>query len=133
MQCKTPRSRGSCRRYVLYVNKGYRRSGTPAGCKAPRNIAGLCHHHAWGKVNSWIQDDRYLAFDRDPAARQYAHRELLKHRLLEAQLHDIRECPAFNFPLGNERFREAIETALGRRVGARNLCRPSARNAAAQI
>lgn len=54
MQCKTPRSRGSCRRYVL--NKGYRRSGTPAGCKAPRNIAGLCHHHAWGKANSLIQN-----------------------------------------------------------------------------
>ncbi len=79
------------------------------------------------------EHDRYLALDRDPAARQYAHRELLKHQLLEAQLHDIRECLAYNFPLGNERFREAIETALGRRVGERKRGRPSAHNAATQI
>ena len=92
------------------------------------------HHHAWGKANSLIQDhDLYLELDRDPAARQYAYRELCKHRLLEAQLHDIRECLAYNFPLGNDRFRETIETALGRRVGERKRGRPSARNAAAQI
>jgi hypothetical protein len=41
--------------------------------------------------------------------------------------------PGFNFPLGNERFREAIEMALGRRVGEPKRGRPSARNAAAQI
>ena len=92
------------------------------------------HHHAWGTANSLIQDhDLYLELDRDPAARQYAYRELFKHQLPEAQLHDIRECLAYNFPLGNDRFRETIETALGRRVGERKRGRPSARNAAAQI
>jgi hypothetical protein len=35
--------------------------------------------------------------------------------------------------LGECRFRETIETALGRRVGERKRGRPSARNAAAQI
>ena len=90
--------------------------------------------NTWGKANSLIQDhDLYLELDRDPAARQYAYRELFKHQLLEAQLHDIRECLAYNFLLGNDRFRETIETALGRRVGERKRGRPSARNAVAQM
>ncbi|MGD9983495.1 MAG: hypothetical protein AB7S51_04970 [Porticoccaceae bacterium] len=73
--------------------------------------------NAWGKANSLIQDhDLYLALDRDPAARDYAYRELFKHQLPETQLNDIRESLAYNFPLGNDRFREAIETTLGRRV-----------------
>ncbi len=63
---------------------------------------------------------------RDPAARQYAYRELLKRQLPEAQLHDIRDCLAHNFPLGNDRFREAIETALCRRVVELKQGRPRA-------
>lgn len=83
-------------------------------------------HHAWGKTDSLIQDhDLYLALDREPVARQYAYRELFKHQLPEEKLDDIRECLAYNYPLGNERFREAIETALGRRVGERKRGRPA--------
>ncbi len=65
-----------------------------------------------------------MDLDRDPAARQYAYRELLKHQLPEAQLHDFRESLAGNFPLGNERFRDQIKAALGR---------PAARTGAAHI
>ena len=83
-------------------------------------------HHAWGKTDSLIQDhDLYLDLDREPVARQYAYRELFKHQLPEEKLDDIRECLAYNYPLGNERFREAIETALGRRVGERKRGRPA--------
>jgi len=82
----------------------------------------------WGKANNLIQDhDFYLELDRAPAARQYAYRERFKHPLPDAQLHDIRECLAYNFPLGNDRFREAIETALGRRVGERKRAPPSSK------
>lgn len=90
--------------------------------------------HAWGKTNGLIEDHELcLGLDRDRVARQYVYRELFKHQLPEAQLHDIRECLAYNFPLGNDRFREAIETALGRRVGERKRGRPAARNGVAQI
>ena len=89
-------------------------------------------HHAWGKTDSLIRDhDLYLDLDREPAARQYVYRELFKHQLPEEKLHDIRECLAYNYPLGNERFREAIETALGRRVGERKRGRPAARDVVA--
>jgi len=115
MPRKTPRSRGSCRRYVLYVNKGYRRSGTRFGGRHKASlvaaddypVAGYRHIAlnpvAAGRVQSpepyrWSLPspclgqsqqldpghDRYLALDRDPAARRYAHRELFKHQLPEA-------------------------------------------------
>lgn len=91
------------------------------------------HHHAWGKDDSLIQDhDLYLQLDRDAAVRQYVYRELFRHQIPEAQLHDIRECLAYNFPLGNSRFREEIEMALGRYVGERKRGRPSARTDVAQ-
>jgi len=90
------------------------------------------HHHALGKINSLIRDhELYMALDREPAARQYAYRELFKHQLPETKVHDIRECLAYNYPLGNERFREDIETALGRRVGERKRGRPVARGSTA--
>jgi putative transposase len=86
-------------------------------------------HHARGKPDRLIQDhDLYLRLDRDPVVRQHAYRELFKQRLPEIQIHDIREYLAYNFPLGNDRFREEIETALGRPVGERKRGRPVGRN-----
>lgn len=90
------------------------------------------HHHAQGQTSSLIRDhDLYLELDRESDARQHAYRELFKHQLPEAQIHEIRECLAYNFPLGNDRFRDEIEAALGRRVGERKRGRPTARKAAA--
>jgi hypothetical protein len=40
---------------------------------------------------------------------------------------------ACNDPLGNERFREQIETALGRRVGGRKRGRSAARDEVAEV
>jgi putative transposase len=83
-------------------------------------------HHAWGQADPLIEDhELYLQLDRDPARRQHAYRELFKHQIPEAQIHEIRERLAYNFPLGNDRFRDEIETALGRRVGERKRGRPS--------
>ena len=91
------------------------------------------NHHAWGRTSGWIRDHAlYLELDQEPTARQYAYRELFKHQLPATMLHDIRESLAYNDPLGNERFREEIETALGRRVGERKRGRPVARPSTAQ-
>lgn len=67
----------------------------------------------------WGQD-LYRELDRESAARQYYYRELFKHQLPAAKLHEIRECLAYNHPLGNERFRGEIESVLGRRVESAN-------------
>jgi hypothetical protein len=67
-----------------------------------------------------------LELDPDPAARQHAYRELFKCQLPEAQPHDARDCLTHNVPLGHDRFREAIGTALGRRVAELKQGRPRA-------
>jgi putative transposase len=91
-------------------------------------------HHAWGKPDRLIQDhDLYLRLDRDPDVRQQAYRELFRYQIPDTQLHDIGECLAYNFPLGNDRFRDEIESALGRPVGERKRGRPVGRNEFAQF
>jgi putative transposase len=55
------------------------------------------NHHAWGKPDKLIEDHAlYLDLDRDPVARLHAYRELFRHQIPEARIHDIRECLAFN-------------------------------------
>ena len=56
--------------------------------------------------------------------RQCAYRELFRAQIPETDIHDIRECLAYNHPLGNDRFREQIESTLGKRVGRRQRGRP---------
>jgi putative transposase len=62
--------------------------------------------------------------DRSPESRQFAYRELLKHQIPEVEIHQIREYLAYNYLLGNARFRDQIETALGRMVGEKKRGRP---------
>lgn len=91
------------------------------------------HHHAWGKMNRLNRDhELYLALEREPAARQHAYRELFKNQLPETKLHNIRECLAYNYALGTERFRQEIELALDRQIGERKRGRPVERDRAAQ-
>ena len=81
--------------------------------------------HAWGKPNALISDHLlYCALDRIPRTRQQAYRELFKHQIPEVDVHQIRKSIAYNYPLGNDRFRKQIETALGRRVGHNQRGRP---------
>jgi len=59
-----------------------------------------------------------------PEERQHAYRMLFKTHIDECQLEYIRETAQSSVPLGNERFREQIEAALGRRVGSGQRGRP---------
>jgi REP-associated tyrosine transposase len=81
--------------------------------------------HAWGQPNPRVTDHMlYDTLDQDSQTRQQTYRELFKHQIPEVDIHQIRKALAYNYPLGNDRFREQIETALGRRVGQNQRGRP---------
>jgi putative transposase len=81
--------------------------------------------HAWGERNPLIVDhELYYELGRDCATRQFGYRELFKYQVPQAAIHEIRECLTYNHPLGNDRFKEQIEKALGRSVGERKRGRP---------
>jgi putative transposase len=93
-----------------------------------------CAWHAWGKPDQLIGDhELYDRLGHHAEARQFAYRELFRHRLSEKDIHTIRESLAYNYPLGNDRFREQVETALGRKVGEKQRGRPKRQNETAQI
>ncbi len=82
-------------------------------------------HHAWGEGSREITDHAlYRALDPRPAERQRVYRDLFKFQIPEIDLHEIRHSLAYNYPLGNDRFREQIERALGHKVGYRKRGRP---------
>ncbi|MEO8754758.1 MAG: transposase [Casimicrobiaceae bacterium] len=66
----------------------------------------------------------YMALGNEDAARQAAYRELFRHELDREVVGDIRIALDRGNPLGNSRFREAIERALGRPCVARPRGRP---------
>lgn len=82
-------------------------------------------HHAWGEVKKPISDHvLYLQLGAEESARQQAYRELFKYQIPEVNLHEIREALSYNYPLGNDRFREQVEKALGRQLGYKERGRP---------
>ena len=81
--------------------------------------------HAWGEPNPLLRDhDLYVRLGANEHDRQCAYRELFRVQVSEIDIHDIRECLAYNHPLGNDRFREQVETTLGKCVGQRQRGRP---------
>ena len=81
--------------------------------------------HAWGEPNPLLSDhDLYVCLGASEHDRRCAYRELFRAQIPEIDIHDIRECLAYNHPLGNDRFREQVETTLGKRVGRRQRGRP---------
>lgn len=81
--------------------------------------------HAWGKANTLVSD--HTLYDELGAiadVRQYAYRELFKSQIPDEDLHEIKKSLDYNYPLGNERFKDQIEIALGRAVGQRKRGRP---------
>jgi putative transposase len=67
----------------------------------------------------------YLALDNDTIERQYAYRCLFDNQLDKEDIHQIRQAAQFSMPLGNERFKQQIEAALGREIGQARRGRPS--------
>jgi REP-associated tyrosine transposase len=90
--------------------------------------------HAWGKPDRLITDhELYKRLGLDPKARQLAYRGLFQYHLAEKDVHAIRESLAYNYPLGNNRFREQIEATLGRGIGQKQRGRPKRQTENAQI
>ena len=78
-------------------------------------------HNAWGRRDDLVSPHAlYLALGEDTLARQSRYRELFASQLSKEQLHAIRTALDFSMPLGNDRFRQQIERALGRPVGQAN-------------
>jgi len=67
----------------------------------------------------------YRALDPDTAQRQYYYRSLFEHQLTSRDIHSIREAIQFAPPLGDEKFKRRIETALGRPTGYAKRGRPA--------
>lgn len=68
--------------------------------------------------------DCYLAMGKDSRERQLAYRGLFEHHLDEADIHAIRMAVRFSVPLGNDRFKQQIEAAIGRSTGYAKRGRP---------
>ena len=72
-----------------------------------------------------VPHERYLDLGSTPEERQAGYRELFRAALEPSQVHDLRATVQTGAPLGNERFREQIELALGRKVGQARRGRPA--------
>jgi len=139
------------RRYVQYVNRIYKRSGTLWEGRFKANLVNaedyllLCYRyielnpvragmvqdpgaypwssyrsHGLGERDDLIRDhELYLALSSRAEERQRAYRNLFRSQLDEAALTEIRKAASGELVLGNERFRQEIEQALGKRVGPR--------------
>ena len=143
-------------RYVQYVNRTYRRSGTLwegryRSCLTQEEAyllacsryielnpvrANMVEHPAdyrWSsyRVNAQDETDElltphylYEALGPDGASRKHAYRELFRHQLEPGLVDEIRSATNGNYALGNPKFQEQIEEALGRRVKRGKSGRP---------
>ena len=147
------------RRYVQYINRSYRRSGTlwegrfKASLVNAEEYLLACYRYielnpvranmvahpadyrwssyrfnAEGKQNDWLKPHFiYLSLGLDDKERQYHYRELFKIALDDDLLGNIRLTTQFSMPLGSDRFKSQIETAVGRKIGLSKRGRPKVR------
>lgn len=136
------------RRYVQYVNRTYKRSGTlwegrfKASLVNAEEYLLLCYRyielnpvragmvkdpgaypwssyrsHGLGARDQLIGDHAlYRALGATAEERRRSYRDLFRSQLDEAALTEIRKAASRELVLGNERFRQEIEEALGKRV-----------------
>tara|TARA_R110002110_G_scaffold301156_1_gene515069 strand:+ start:21203 stop:21577 length:375 start_codon:yes stop_codon:yes gene_type:complete len=69
----------------------------------------------------------YQALSPNKERREQTYRDLFQGELEENLLSEIRQSTQFSMPLGNKRFHQEIETALGRRLGQACRGRPKAK------
>lgn len=90
--------------------------------------------HGWGETNLLVSDHAlYRGLGKDGVERQGAYRELFSGHLEPAAIEVMRDACAHNYPLGNDRFREAIARQLGRSVGHCDPGRPLVKNKSAPL
>jgi putative transposase len=82
-------------------------------------------HNAQGRPDERLTaHPLYQRLGSSHAERQGAYRELFSSALSPTEVHAIRTAARFSMPLGNDRFREQIQQALGRSVGQAKRGRP---------
>ena len=143
-------------RYVQYINRTYRRSGTLwegrfKSCLAQHEqyvltcyryielnpvrakmVQHPCeyrwsgyHRNAEGKENKLIKPhEEYARLGATDEERKSTYQELLTEGLDSQQVEQVRTATNGNYVLGNDRFKEEIELALGRRVTPGKRGRP---------
>ena len=85
--------------------------------------------NGWGRRDDLVNPHAlYLALAEDALSRQSCYRELFSSHLSKKLVHEIRTALYFSMPLGNDRFRQQIERALGRSIGQAKRGRPLARS-----
>ncbi|VAW94423.1 hypothetical protein MNBD_GAMMA23-2552 [hydrothermal vent metagenome] len=67
----------------------------------------------------------YLGLHQDSEERKKCYRHFFEHQLDASDIHAIREAAQFSMPLGNDRFKQQIETALERSIGFMKRGRPT--------
>ena len=82
--------------------------------------------HAWGSKAGLIEDHAlYQQLGMSVEERQFVYREFFKLQIPDEDIHKIRECLVYNYPLGDSRFKLQIENALGRVIGYNQRGRPT--------
>lgn len=144
------------RRYVQYINREYRRSGTlwegrhKASLVDAENYlltcmryielnpvrANLVAHPAdyrWSSYRANAQGEGssllsphsvYWSLDADASQRYYCYRCMFESQLDDEDIHAIRNAIQFSTPLGNARFTQQIEVAVGRSTSFAKRGRP---------
>ena len=83
------------------------------------------HYHGSGAVSHLIEPHpEYRALGRTDAERQSQYRALMGMDIEAVESDDIRHCIHHGLPLGDARFKEEVETLLGRRLEDRGPGRP---------
>ena len=135
-------------RYVQYINRSYRRSGTlwegrfrscltqsedyvlacyryielnpvrAAMVTKPQDYRWSSFHaNGMGKANAILSPhDQYVRIGQTDVERRQAYRALFRAHLDEALVNEIRSATNGNYALGDRRFQQQIEAALGRRA-----------------
>lgn len=83
------------------------------------------HHNAYGKTNALLTPHLlYEGLGKTMKERQENYRNLFSDLLDKEDIRAIRNAARFSMPLGDNRFKEQIERALGRRIGHSRRGRP---------
>jgi putative transposase len=81
--------------------------------------------NAWSRKSNLTPHEEYLGLGSDIKARCYAYRELFKYQISEQDIHLIEHASKYCQPVGDDRFREQIESKYGIKLGQPGRGRPS--------
>ena len=115
-------------RYLLTCYRYIEMNPVAAGMvAAPTDYPWSSHlANAWEEKDGFLSHHpTYLDLGASPSDRQRTYRTMFTDILPDYDVEEIKKCLEFNYPLGNDRFREEIEFVIGRSVGYAKRGRPS--------